>query len=117
MGQASEGNEQVVQMVDESDLDGIDFAQSALPLGVRLARKEDEGPVLALDAQDWAVLRKLLTMPIQIYETGERVRAVDESNALQMLARWAGAAVKWYARSETIARGQAVEPWTEEPKR
>lgn len=109
--------EEVVTMVDESDLDLVDFSQSALPLGVRLARKEDEGPVLALDAQDWAVLRKLLTTPLPIYETGEKVRAVDESNSLQMLARWAGAAVKWYAKKGVVSRSQVVEPWTEEPRR
>jgi hypothetical protein len=96
-------------VVRDDSVDSIDFRTSVIPIGVRLENKAEDAGRLALSRDDWRILFLLLTKNIG------GVRAVDESNSLQLLARLAGAAVRWCDRTKLECRPQIVDPWVEKP--
>jgi len=102
-----------VMMVSQDDLKELDYASNVLLMGVRLPRKDDEGPILSLSLMDWTILYRLLTSKIPLEEGGS-IRAVDESNSLQLLARYARGAVEWYTRTGVVPRPDSpVDAWEE----
>ena len=95
--------------VQDSDVHKINWSEVSVPIGARLARKEDEGGWLALSRDDWEVLHVLLTRNIG------GSRAVDESTGLQHLARISTSVMAWYDRTKTVARPDNFEPYVERP--